>query len=79
MHAEQLLNQLAVISPHLRHHRSIGRARSTLADIRGGKPVDMLVRNVRDRFSNGHTVQLDEEQAGQVLAIIRRLYQAQDR
>lgn len=74
-YADELLERLGAINPHLNHQRSIGRARSTLLDIRQGKDEATLVRNTRMRFSNGTTVDLDDNQATQVLDTIRELYQ----
>lgn len=74
-YADELLARLGTINPHLNHRRSIGRARSTLLDVRQGKAKATLVRNTRMRFSNGNTVELDDKQANEVLDIIRDLYQ----
>lgn len=74
-YADELLRRLGEINPHLNHPRSIGRARSTLLDIRQGKDESTLARNTRLRFSNGNTVDLDDDQAARVLDIIRDLYQ----
>ena len=76
--AERLLDKLAAINPHLRHDRSVRRASSTLQEIRNGKTDATLVGNVKARFSNGDTVQLDDRQAARVLAIVRSVYQEQD-
>lgn len=74
-YADELLHRLGEIDPHLNHSRSIGRARSTLLDIRQGKDEPTLARNTRLRFSNGNTVDLDDDQAARVLDVIRDLYQ----
>jgi len=77
MFAQQLLKQLATINPNLDHPRSIARARNTLLDIRQGKPEQMLIGNTAQRFSNEHSVQLDDQEAQRILHIVRSLYEAQ--
>jgi predicted nuclease of restriction endonuclease-like (RecB) superfamily len=76
-YAHQLLEQLAAINPKLGHPRSMRRASSTLLDILQGKPEQMLIDNTAQRFSNGHSVQLSDQEALTVLTIIRALYDAQ--
>ena len=75
--AAELLERLGRINPHLNHRRSIGRARSTLLEIRQGKDQPTLIRNTRMRFSNGDTVELDDDAAARVLTIVRQLHQDQ--
>lgn len=74
--AEQLLADLGTINPHLNHRRSITRARNTMDDIRRGRPEPVIISNVQHRYSNGDTVQLNLDQAAQILMIIRAAYAA---
>lgn len=76
-YTEMLLEQLGLIDPHLNHPRSIGRARNTLLDIRQGKDKATLIRNTRFRFSNGHSVDITDNQAEQILVVVRELYEQQ--
>ena len=72
--AETLLRRLEAVHPALSHRRSISRAQDTMFDMDQGKDEATLIRNMRLRFSNGSTVELDDNQAAAIVQAVRDTY-----